>query len=124
MNYKMIEIIPIVELNMINETLSRIGIANKKKKIIYPSCYLYKNIDGKYFICHFKELFLLNLSKSGYSNISEEDLLRRDSIIKLLMNWKMIEVIDELSENTIFAYVLPHSQKKLWRTCHKINTQQ
>jgi len=105
---------------VIRETCNRCGIANKKKRILYPSCYLYK-MDGEYYIVHFKELFLLTRD-NGYNNISDEDIKRRNAVIFCLKNWGLIDVEDDnIDPHNIFVFVLPHSQKKDWRISHKIN---
>jgi len=105
---------------VIKETCNRCGIANKKKKILYPSCYLYEQ-DGEYYIAHFKELFLLTRD-NGYNNLSEEDVKRRNAVIFCLKNWGLIEVEDEdIEPHDVFVFVLPHSQKRDWRISHKIN---
>jgi len=120
MSMEMIEIIPKVEIPIIVETLSRIGIANKKEKILYPSCYLYSKANKNY-ICHFKELFLLRNEHVGYSNISEDDILRKKSIINLLEKWNLIEVIPLEDIDTIFVFTIAHKDKNLWTIKHKIN---
>ena len=105
---------------VIKETCNRCGIANKKKKILYPSCYLYEQ-DGEFYIAHFKELFLMTRD-NGYNNISEEDIKRRNAVIFCLKNWGLIEVDDETIEpHDVFVFVLPHQQKRDWRISHKIN---
>lgn len=76
---------------VVRETLSRIGVSPKGKKVLYQSCHLIHKNDV-YIIAHFKELFSLDgLS----SNLSEEDLKRRNTIIQLLKDWELLEVIDE-----------------------------
>lgn len=116
----LLEIIPNVEIPIITETLSRIGIANKKELIIYPSCYLYKDIDNKYYICHFKELFLLRMDRTGYSNISDDDILRRNSIALLLEKWGLIQTINLTDKETMFVFALPYKEKSKWTISHKI----
>lgn len=116
----LLEIIPKVETPIIIETLTRMGIANKKERILYPSCYLYKDIDARYYICHFKELFLMRMSQSGYSNITEDDINRRNSIAMLLCNWNLIEM-DDIDVETIFVYTLPFYEKSKWIIKHKFN---
>ena len=55
---KLLEIKLLVDPNIIKETLSRIGIVDKKNKIIYQSCHLLKQFDT-YYLVHFKQLFTL-----------------------------------------------------------------
>ena len=120
----MLEILPKTELSVIEETLSRIGVCDKKNKILYPSCLLYKDIDSKYYIAHFKEMFLIRQTKASYNNISEEDLIKLNSIALLLEDWGLVDVIsfDDLDEiETVYVYVLPHLEKKNWLIKNKFN---
>ena len=89
----MLEILPKVDLSIIEETLSRIGVCDKKNKILYPSCLLYKDIDSKFYIAHFKEMFLIRQTKASYDNISDEDYVKLNSIALLLEDWGLVEVI-------------------------------
>ena len=119
--FEMIEVIPLVEIPILIETLSRIGIANKKEKILYPSCYLHKDIDARFFVCHFKELFLMRLGRSGYSNISEDDIIRKKSIINLLEKWNLVEVIPKVNIDSMFVFTIPFNDKPAWTIRHKFN---
>ena len=110
---KLIEITPIADIAVIKETLSRIGIANKKAKILFPSCYLYEAF-GVYYIAHFKQLFLLT-RQDGYNNLSDEDLSRRNGIIFCLKSWNLIDVDETLIEpHDKFVFVLSHKEKHEW----------
>jgi len=110
----------IVEPKVIKETLCRIGIANKKKKILFPSCYLYEE-DGEYYLVHFKQMFLLTRD-DGYNNVCEEDLIRRNAIAFCLKNWGLIGVEDEdIQPYNKFVYVLSHDEKRDWYINHKFN---
>jgi hypothetical protein len=119
---KLIQVIPLVDIQIIQETLTRLGIANRKQKVLYPTCYLYREPEGKFYICHFKEVFLLTKS-SSYNNISDEDLARRNAIIFNLSNWKLIEVVDPtlIENHKPYIFVLPYEMKKEWRVLHKLN---
>jgi len=76
---------------VVRETLSRIGVSPKGKKVLYQSCHLiHKN--GVYIVAHFKELFALD---GLPSNTSEEDIKRRNAIIQLLEEWELLEIIDK-----------------------------
>ncbi|MDA9007990.1 translational repressor RegA [Porticoccaceae bacterium] len=75
----------------VRETLSRIGIASKKDKKLYQSCHILHK-QGRYFIVHFKELFGLD---GKQTNFSLEDKQRRNTIVKLLLDWDLIKVLDE-----------------------------
>ena len=103
----------------INETLSRIGIANKREKILFPSCYLVSNEYG-FKIAHFKELF--PLIRDGASNeMTNVDYDRRDTIVKLLSNWGLVNILDDTFEEcNTFVFVLPFKEKREWNIKHKI----
>ena len=76
---------------VVRETLSRIGVSPKGKNVLYQSCHLiHKN--GVYIVAHFKELFALD---GLPSNVSEEDIKRRNAIIQLLEEWELLEIIDK-----------------------------
>lgn len=116
----LIEVIPKVDDKVIIETLTRIGIGNKVQKVIYPSCYLYKE-DGRYYIVHFKELFLLT-RENAYNSICEDDVLRKNAVIFCLKNWGLIDIEEEkITPYNKFVFVLPHKEKNDWKISHKIN---
>lgn len=73
----------------VRETLTRIGVASKKEKILYQSCHILHK-QGKYYIVHFKELFALD---GKPSDISENDLSRRNAIVKLLGDWTLVGIV-------------------------------
>ena len=76
---------------VVRETLSRIGVSPKGKNVLYQSCHLiHKN--GVYIVAHFKELFALD---GLPSNVSEEDIKRRNASIQLLEEWELLEIIDK-----------------------------
>ena len=75
----------------IRETLSRIGVASRKERKLYQSCHILHK-QGKYFIVHFKELFALD---GKDTNISENDIARRNTIANLLTDWGLVKVIKE-----------------------------
>lgn len=119
MNIEMLPTRLLVDRKVVVESLQRIGISDKKRKILYPSCYLY-SVDGFDYLCHFKELFMLKNSKNSYNNISSEDICRRNSIAFCLKNWGLIDVSNDLIEqHERFVFVLPHSQKSEWKIIHK-----
>jgi hypothetical protein len=119
----MIEVIPKVDVKVINETLSRIGIANKQDKVLYPSCYLFQNFE-KCYIVHFKELFALTRA-NAYLNISEDDISRKNSIICRLAVWDLIEIVnyEDLQTCDDFVYILSYKEKTEndWKIIHKFN---
>ncbi len=75
----------------VRETLTRIGVASRKEKKIYQSCHILHK-QGRYFIVHFKELFALD---GKHTNITINDLQRRNRITKLLSDWNLITIGDE-----------------------------
>ena len=73
----------------IRETLSRIGVASRKERKLYQSCHILHK-QGRYYIVHFKELFALD---GKITNLSENDVARRNTIANLLRDWGLVEVI-------------------------------
>ena len=74
----------------IRETLSRIGVASRKDKILYQSCHILHK-QGRYFITHFKELFALDGKEA---NFDDTDIQRRNTIAKLLSDWGLLEILE------------------------------
>ena len=72
----------------VRETLSRIGVASRKEKKLYQSCHILHK-QGKYYIVHFKELFALDGKKT---NLSENDIARRNTVVNLLNDWGLVHV--------------------------------
>lgn len=113
----MIEVFLKCDFSIIRETLTRIGIAAKQKKIIFQSCHILHK-KKRYYIVHFKELFALD---GKATNITESDLARRNKIISLLAEWDLIEVSDKgltAIENQLpinQLMVLPYSEKGEWK---------
>ncbi len=73
----------------VRETLTRIGVSSRKEKVLYQSCHILHK-QGKYYIVHFKELFALDGKKT---NLSLNDVQRRNRIIQLLSDWGLIDVV-------------------------------
>ena len=73
----------------VRETLSRIGVASRKERKLYQSCHILHK-QGRYFIVHFKELFALD---GKQTNLSENDIARRNTIAKLLADWDLLKVL-------------------------------
>lgn len=99
----------------IKETLTRIGVASKKEKKLFQSCHIFHK-QGKYYITHFKEMFMLD-GKS--SNFSEDDKARRNKIIELLEDWELLEVLqpDKIKEpiaSMSQIKVLGYKEKDEW----------
>ena len=89
----------------VRETLTRIGVASRKDKILFQSCHILHK-QGKYYIVHFKELFALD---GKQADITDNDLERRNTIAKLLSDWGLVKII----ENNKFAELAPLSQIKV-----------
>ena len=72
----------------VRETLTRIGVSSRRDNTLYQSCHILHK-QGRYFIVHFKELFLLDGKKS---NLEENDILRRNTIALLLQDWGLVDI--------------------------------
>lgn len=106
----------------IKETLTRIGVASRKEKTIYQSCHILHK-QGKYYIVHFKELFMLD---GKPSNFGDEDRARRNTIAGLLSEWELFEIVnrqnlDELKAPLSQIKVLPYREKNEWNLVAKYN---
>jgi hypothetical protein len=105
----------------VRETLTRIGVASRKEKKIYQSCHILHK-QGRYYIVHFKELFALD---GKATNLSLNDVQRRNRIIKLLYDWGLISVIDESKIEDIAPLnqikVLAFKEKDEWILESKYN---
>jgi hypothetical protein len=105
----------------VRETLTRIGVASKKDKILYQSCHILHK-QGRYFIIHFKELFALD---GKPTDISENDLSRRNAIAKLLEDWGLVKIVNKSQiENPppIFLSqikIISHKEKNDWELVPK-----
>ena len=103
----------------IRETLSRIGVASRKERKLYQSCHILHK-QGRYYIVHFKELFALD---GKDTNLSENDIARRNTIAKLLGDWGLVNVkgslepIAPLSQIKIIAF----KEKNEWTLETKYN---
>ena len=75
----------------VRETLTRIGVASRKDKVLYQSCHILHK-QGKYYIVHFKQLFALD---GKQAELTDNDLQRRNTIAKLLSDWGLIKIIDQ-----------------------------
>lgn len=89
----------------VRETLTRIGVASKKEKILYQSCHILHK-QGKYYIVHFKELFALD---GKLADLTDNDIERRNTIAKLLSDWGLIKVVSPAA----MANLAPISQIKV-----------
>tara|TARA_Y100001970_G_C13720478_1_gene596367 strand:- start:101 stop:496 length:396 start_codon:yes stop_codon:yes gene_type:complete len=103
----------------VRETLTRIGVASRNEKRLYQSCHILHK-QGKYYIVHFKELFLLD---GKHSDFSENDMNRRNRITKLLADWGLVEVVNEEmiveASSVSQIKILPHKEKAEWELVPK-----
>ena len=90
----------------VRETLTRIGVSSRKERILYQSCHILHK-QGRYYIVHFKELFALD---GKPSNISENDIQRRNTIANLLEQWGLVKV---LNPNVVRDNMAPIHQIKI-----------
>ena len=105
----------------IRETLTRIGVASRKDQTLYQSCHILHK-QGRYFIVHFKELFALD---GKFSDISVNDLQRRNTIAHLLEDWGLVKLINyDVCEDTAplsQIKVLAFEEKHKWNLVTKYN---
>mgnify|MGYP001249165963 FL=1 len=104
----------------VRETLSRIGVASRKDRTLFQSCHILHK-QGKYFIVHFKELFALD---GKDTNLSENDIARRNTIANLLQDWGLVKVVSEsevesapLSQIKVISF----KEKNEWKLETKYN---
>jgi hypothetical protein len=109
----------------IRETLTRIGVASRRDKVLFQSCHILHK-QGRYYIVHFKELFSLD---GKPTNFSEEDKARRNTITNLLAEWELIDIVDMRRTNNPDNPVAPlnqikiiaHKEKNEWKLEAKYN---
>jgi hypothetical protein len=106
----------------VRETLTRIGVSSRKEKVLYQSCHILHK-QGHYYIVHFKELFALD---GKPSNISENDIQRRNAIAKLLEEWGLIKILNpKLLEDNIAPLhqikIIAFKEKDEWDLIAKYN---
>jgi hypothetical protein len=106
----------------VKETLSRIGVASKKEKTLYQSCHILHK-QGKYYIIHFKQLFLLDNKSSDFS---EEDRGRVNTIANLLSEWGLVILVDPAKSQTPITplsqiKIISHREKTEWNLVTKYN---
>ena len=103
----------------VRETLSRIGVASRKERKLYQSCHILHK-QGRYFIVHFKELFALDGKKT---NLSENDVARRNTIANLLSDWGLISVVGKVGPVAPLSQikVLSFREKEEWTLETKYN---
>jgi len=106
----------------IRETLTRIGVASRKDKKLFQSCHILHK-QGRYYIVHFKELFLLD---GKPSNFSDDDIGRRNTIVNLLAEWGLISILSTSRTKEPVAplsqiKILPYKEKDDWELVAKYN---
>ena len=105
----------------VRETLTRIGVASRKENKLFQSCHILHK-QGRYFIVHFKALFLLDGKKS---NLEENDIARRNTITQLISDWGLITVEDNKKLDPLAPMrqikIIPFKEKDKWELCPKYN---
>jgi len=106
----------------IRETLTRIGVASRKDKTLFQSCHILHK-QGRYYIVHFKELFILD---GKPTNFSENDQARRNTIANLLVEWNLIKLVNSEQTSTLIVplnqlKILAYKEKDEWVLTAKYN---
>ena len=103
----------------VRETLSRMGVASRKERKLYQSWHILHK-QGKYYIVHFKELFALD---GKQTNLTENDIARRNTISNLLKDWGLISIMGDSSNVAPLSQikVLSFREKDEWELCTKYN---
>ena len=106
----------------VRETLTRIGVSSRKEKVLYQSCHILHK-QGRYYLVHFKELFLLD---NKPSNLSENDIQRRNAIADLLEEWGLLKILNPaIMEDNIAPIhqikIISFIEKEEWELITKYN---
>ena len=105
----------------VRETLTRIGVSSRKENKLFQSCHILHK-QGRYFIVHFKELFLLDGKKS---NLEESDVARRNTIATLISDWGLITLVNGKAAEIMAPLgqikIIPFKEKANWELCPKYN---
>lgn len=106
----------------VRETLTRIGVSSRKEKVLYQSCHILHK-QGRYYLVHFKELFALD---GKPSNISENDIQRRNAIAVLLEEWGLLNILNpKIMEDNIAPIhqikIISFKEKDDWELIAKYN---
>ena len=105
----------------VRETLTRIGVASRRENKLYQSCHILHK-QGRYFIVHFKELFLLDGKKS---NLEENDVARRNTIATLMSDWGLITIENKEVAQPVAPLrqikIISFKDKDQWELCPKYN---
>lgn len=105
----------------VRETLTRMGVASRKDKKLYQSCHILHK-QGRYYIVHFKELFMLDGKKA---NLEQSDVERRNTIATLLSDWGLVEIqnTDTVKDCAPLRQIkiIGYKEKDQWELCPKYN---
>ena len=105
----------------VRETLTRIGVASRKDNTLFQSCHILHK-QGRYFIVHFKELFLLDGKKS---NLEGNDVARRNTIATLMSDWGLLSIDDKEKAQPLAPLrqikIIPFKEKNNWTLQPKYN---
>ena len=105
----------------VRETLTRIGVASKRDNKLFQSCHILHK-QGRYYIVHFKELFMLDGKKA---NLEESDMQRRNTIATLLSDWGLLEIqngeVAKESAPLRQIKIIGFKEKDQWELCPKYN---
>ena len=106
----------------VRETLTRIGVSSRKEKVLYQSCHILHK-QGRYYIVHFKELFALD---GKPSNLTENDVQRRNAIAKLLEEWGLVKILNPILMKDNIAplhqiKIISFKEKDEWQLITKYN---
>ena len=114
-----IELVNKEDFLKVKETLTRIGITSKKENKLFQSCHILHK-RGKYYIVHFKELFILDGLES---NIDANDIGRRNRIAKLLEEWGLVRIVCPLAAEQVVGLnqikIISYADKLNWELCPK-----
>ena len=106
----------------VRETLTRIGVSSRKEKVLYQSCHILHK-QGRHYIVHFKELFALD---GKPSNLSENDIQRRNAIARLLEEWGLLTIVNQevIGDNVAPLHqikIIAFKEKDDWQLITKYN---
>ena len=106
----------------VRETLTRIGVSSRKEKVLYQSCHILHK-QGRYYIVHFKELFALD---GKPSNLTENDIQRRNAIANLLEEWGLVKILNKslMKDNIAPLHqikIISFKEKDEWQLITKYN---
>ena len=121
-NFVEIKLIEQDDFLKVKETLTRIGVSSRKERILYQSCHILHK-QGHYYLVHFKEMFALD---GKPSNISENDIQRRNAIATLLEEWGLVEILNsQIMLNNIAPIhqikIISYKEKDEWELVSKYN---